>query len=1312
MTAHFLKIIVSEPADAMGCPGGSVSFVVEVEPSLAEAATYQWRRNGTAVSGPGYVGATDAELIVGPLEPALVGSYDCVVTHACGVATSLAATLALGGDTTIVQNLAAETAVCRGQTVALTIAATGVGLGYQWEYAADSSFVPVENGAGIGGATSATLTIANVQPESAGRYRCVVTGSCGADATSAESLLSVGDAPAVSSTSSDATLCEGETFAADIVATGANLVYGWWFSDGGAYRALAASEPGVSGVDGPTLTITNVAAVHTGTYRCIVTGSCPISAQSSAIQLTVRPATHVFTGASSLTRCEGQSAQFNVSATGTTITYQWQFDGGSGFVDITGQLPGVTGASSAAFSISPVAVVHAGSYRCVVTGACGGSITTDAATLHVPIVTALTNPALPMDYSSCPGGQAVFEVAASGEAMTYQWQAHVGAAFQNLVDGPGVSGARAPVLVLTGALQANAGRYQCVVVGACGPALTSREAVLTITNEVCDCNGNGAEDSVDIASAFSDDCNANGIPDECEIASGSSAPGGPFFCTAGCLADCNANGRPDSCDIADGAVSDCNSNNVPDECETGGSAADCNANGIPDACDIAGGASEDCNRNGVPDECEAPYVVDAGTDVSVCSGQATVTLGGAVAASGSSPPYTYSWQIVSGPGGGALLNATAAHPVLNASQAGTYIVRLTVSDSTVPPCVRTDEVAVSVYSMTVDAGPNMSVGAGGTSAPLSAMAMGGSGEVTYEWHVEAGSPSTAASQFTGGGANSRTPTFTPALPGRYTRVTARDANTPTACSVSDTMVLDSVLMTISAPADFAMCVSGESSPLTVAITSPGIPPYSYAWSIEAGSANSAMGQFGGDGPLSSRPTFVPDAIGDYVLRVTVRDSSVPPSEVSRTIAVTAGGMQITLPSEISQCAGPVGVRLPRPAVSGGAGTVTYNWTILPGAPSNEPTQFSDHSAFDAGWLFTPAAPGNYTLQLTATDSGTPACVRSSQLVLRATTLSIDAGADFVTKAFEGSKPLGRLSMVAGGGPNLSYRWQVLAGPSIDKKQFSDSKAERPTFKPGDVGTYALQVTATDEDADSCSISDVIVVESIIASRTMAANGEGRVFLSLRIDKPYQAAEIRVASAVPGMEFSGELTDESEAADRTGLVDDAKMNRRVKLTTNANSGEFVAVVAVFYENSEISSNADASIRIHQWDESDRTWRPTTAARQEQGIYPSRPITSDVGRAGAVAMPAIGENVFMSWAVIDGGGKFSAGVSAANATPMTSDSPGGSPAPGGNGSVDDLMGSLCGASGGGAGLISMLFAPAMAIRCLRRRGRRTGRRAHNG
>jgi len=144
--------------------------------------------------------------------------------------------------------------------------------------------------------------------------------------------------------------------------------------------------------------------------------------------------------------------------------------------------------------------------------------------------------------------------------------------------------------------------------------------------------GNGTPPIVDMGAyeaqpAFQD-CNGNGVDDAVDIATGTSM-------------DCNLNGRPDECDLDDETSLDCNDNGYPDECEVQafhdccavGHGAGCSAPLIRDCvcvidpycCTVewdrvcvglvdSGGCgtcqipqAEDCDDNGVPDECQPDF---------------------------------------------------------------------------------------------------------------------------------------------------------------------------------------------------------------------------------------------------------------------------------------------------------------------------------------------------------------------------------------------------------------------------------------------------------------------------------------------------------------------------------------------------------------------------------------------------------------------------------------------------------------------------------------------------------------------------------
>ncbi|MFN7022825.1 MAG: immunoglobulin domain-containing protein, partial [Phycisphaerales bacterium] len=68
-------------AEVLPCIGGALSLSVAA--SGSPAPTYQWTRNGANIDG-----ATSATLAVSPVGVADTGEYRCVVTNACGSATS------------------------------------------------------------------------------------------------------------------------------------------------------------------------------------------------------------------------------------------------------------------------------------------------------------------------------------------------------------------------------------------------------------------------------------------------------------------------------------------------------------------------------------------------------------------------------------------------------------------------------------------------------------------------------------------------------------------------------------------------------------------------------------------------------------------------------------------------------------------------------------------------------------------------------------------------------------------------------------------------------------------------------------------------------------------------------------------------------------------------------------------------------------------------------------------------------------------------------------------------------------------------
>jgi hypothetical protein len=166
--------VTSNPSPQLVCENGAASF--SVMGSGSPAPTYQWRRN--AINIPG---ATASTLSIPSALVGDAGSYDCVLTNACGSATSGSASLMVNTAPFVTSDPTGAT-VNEGDPASFSVTATGTGpLSYQWR----------KNTLDIGGATSSTFSILATVAGDAGTYDCVITNSCGSR-TSAGALLTIG----------------------------------------------------------------------------------------------------------------------------------------------------------------------------------------------------------------------------------------------------------------------------------------------------------------------------------------------------------------------------------------------------------------------------------------------------------------------------------------------------------------------------------------------------------------------------------------------------------------------------------------------------------------------------------------------------------------------------------------------------------------------------------------------------------------------------------------------------------------------------------------------------------------------------------------------------------------------------------------------------------------------------------------------------------------------------------------------------------------------------------------------------------------
>jgi hypothetical protein len=248
-TAVPAPVITSQPASQAVVAGSSVSFTVGV--SSPAAVSYQWRKNGAAISG-----ATSATLTLYGVTTAAAGNYSVVLTNSGGSTTSSSAALTVTSPAsapTITSQPASQT-VSPGDRVTFRVSASGTApLTYAWQ----------KNGVTVGGATQSSYTLNAVQPADAGTYSVVVSNSAGA-AVSSNAILTVAapiTAPSVTSAPVPQTVDAGASIVLSVTATGSPAPSYQWQKNG----------MNLAGATNPSLVIGAAAATDSGTYSVVVT---------------------------------------------------------------------------------------------------------------------------------------------------------------------------------------------------------------------------------------------------------------------------------------------------------------------------------------------------------------------------------------------------------------------------------------------------------------------------------------------------------------------------------------------------------------------------------------------------------------------------------------------------------------------------------------------------------------------------------------------------------------------------------------------------------------------------------------------------------------------------------------------------------------------------------------------------------------------------------------------------------------------------------------------------------------------------------
>jgi len=256
------------------------------------------------------------------------------------------------------------------QPLASQVVPTGSSVTFVATVPASNPYAPTtfqwrKDGVPLAGATSATLTLVNVQNVNAGAYSVVVTNVAGS-ATSNAAQLGLNLAPAFTTQPASQVVPLGTTAAFTVTTTSATPVTYQWQKDG---------VP-IDGATTTALVIPTVQTANLGNYTVVATNAAGSTTSAVAALSPLQPP--VFS-----TQPLGQSVDpgatvtLSAAVTGTSpTTYQWRKDGVA--------LPGAT---SPTLVLSNVQAATLGTYSVVASNLAGGT-TSNGATLAFILSTA------------------------------------------------------------------------------------------------------------------------------------------------------------------------------------------------------------------------------------------------------------------------------------------------------------------------------------------------------------------------------------------------------------------------------------------------------------------------------------------------------------------------------------------------------------------------------------------------------------------------------------------------------------------------------------------------------------------------------------------------------------------------------------------------------------------------------------------------------------------------------------------------------------------------------------------------------------
>lgn len=263
-------------------------------------------------------------------------------------------------------------------------------------------------------------------------------------------------------------------------------------------------------------------------------------------------------------------------------------------------------------------------------------------------------------------------------------------------------------------------------------------------------------------------------------------------------------------------------------------------------------------------------------------------------------------------------------------------------------------------------------------------------------------------------------------------------------------------------------------------------PLTYAWTLSSKPAASAAQL---NSTNSSIAQFSPDALGMYVVKMTVTNSTGESSYYTTTVTVRNNRPVAAISSNATPLALPSGpaIRLPSStqiSLRGGASidadgdAITYSWSLTD-KPAGSAAVLSALNTVNV--QLTPDKDGTYVVVLRATD---PSGAYSEQrLTIEAGTYAPVAVVDRgnMTTLVGEAVAASAASSYDEDGDTLTYSWALDARPASSNATIANPTSPTLNFTPDVAGTYVVSITVSDGKASSIAYVNIRALASIVNS---------------------------------------------------------------------------------------------------------------------------------------------------------------------------------------------------------------------------------------